>query len=164
MPYDYCCTSWFANISQKHKKKLQTTQNKIARFIMNFSARDHIGQAELNLLAFLNIKDRVKQLRLNHVFNIYHSQGASYLNQNFTRSSNIHSHRTRFSSANFSVPRADGITSTSFFYNAIRDWNALPLNIKDIPSKLSFKWSVKQHLADVTLDQELSDFDLVHKF
>ena len=155
---DYCCASWFANISQKHKKKLQTSQNKIVRFILEFSPRDHIGQAELNLLSFLNINARVTQLRLNHVFKIFHSQGAKYLHQNFTRSSSIHSHKTRSSNSNFFVPRVDGIASSSFYYNAIQDWNTLPANIKDIPSKFVFKKCVKTHLADAAMKQELSDF------
>ncbi len=155
---DYCSTSWFSNTSKKYKQKLQVTQNKIIRFILNLSSRDHIGQSELDLLKFLNINDRVRQLRLNHVFNIFHSQGASYLSQNFTRSSNIHSHRTRSSSLNFFVPSVKGVASTTFYYNAIQDWNTLPPNIKGIPTKQAFKQSVKNYLASATLNQEMSEF------
>ena len=156
---DYCCTSWYSSITQKHKYKLQIVQNKIARYILNFSPRDHIGQSELNLLNLLKFKDRVTQLRLNHVFNIYHNQGASYLGQNFTRTSKAHSHVTRSSSnCNFFIPRAKGIASSTFCYNAILDWNMLPSSTKNLPTKYAFKKSVKQHLANKSLNQEMSEF------
>ena len=109
---DYCCTSWYSGIARVYQHKLQITQNKIARYILRLSSRDHIGQPELNLLKLLKFKDRVKQLRLNHVFNIYNAHGAAYLSQNFTRSSNVHSHRTRSSNYNYIVPRVTGIAST----------------------------------------------------
>jgi hypothetical protein len=155
---DYCCTSWYSGITQKYKQKLQIAQNKIARYILKLSSRDHIGQTELNLLNLLKFNDRVKQLRLNHVFNILNSQGAAYLSQNFNKSSNVHSHRTRSSNTNFIVPRVKGIASSTFYYNAILDWNALPPNTKGLPTKYAFKRSVKQHLASNSLNQEMAVF------
>ncbi|XP_072047123.1 uncharacterized protein [Amphiura filiformis] len=153
---DYCCTSWYSGLTQNHKNKLQITQNKVARYILKLSPRDHIGQHELNLVNLLKICDRVKQLRLNH--NIYHCQGALYLNQNFTRTSSAHSYGTRSSESNFIVPRVKGIASNTFYYKAILDWNDLPSNIKGLPTKSAFKQSVKQHLASNSLSQEMSDF------
>ena len=155
---DYCCTSWYSGLNQKYKHKLQTAQNKIARYILSLSCRDHIGQTELNLLKLLKFNDRVKQLRLNHVYNIFNAQGATYLRQNFTRSSEAHSHRTRSSDSGFIVPRVAGIASTTFYYNAILDWNALPPRIKGLPTKLAFKQNVKQHLANSSLNKEMAAF------
>ena len=155
---DYCCTSWYSGIARVYQHKLQITQNKIARYILRLSSRDHIGQPELNLLKLLKFKDRVKQLRLNHVFNIYNALGAAYLSHNFTRSSSAHSHRTRSSNYNYIVPRVTGIASSTFFYNATLDWNALPPRIQVLPTKYAFKQNVKQHLATMSLNQEKSDF------
>jgi len=155
---DYCCTSWYSGITQKHQKDLQIAQNKIARYILSLSSRGHIGQYELNLLNLLKFNDRVKQLRLNHVFNIFNNQGAAYLGQNFTRSINIHSHRTRSSEFNFIVPRVKGKAASTFYYNAILDLNALPPNIKGLPIKSVFKQRVKQHLASSSLSEEQSNF------
>ena len=155
---DYCCNAWFPDISSKAKDKLQITQNKIIRFILNLPPRAHIDQEVRNSVKLLSTRDRVKQLRLNHVFNIFNGIAPSYLNDNFTRSSNIHSHRTRSSNYNYLVPRVKGIASNTFFYNAIRDWNDLPPHIQILSNKGSFKREVKKHLGEGALRQELSDY------
>ena len=142
----------------KSKHKLQVAQNKIVRFILNMSSRDHISQSKLNLINLLNIKDRVCQLRLTHAFNIFNSLGPSYLSQNFTKVSDVHAHRTRSSNLNFIVPSVKGIASNTFYYNATRDWNGLPQSIKGISSKVTFKQRVKKHLADQALKQESAEF------
>ena len=78
---DYCCTSWFAGLNKSYQHKLQILQNKMVRFILDLNPREHIGQVHLDSIKFLNIHDRVKQLRLNHDFNVYNSLGPSYLEQ-----------------------------------------------------------------------------------
>ena len=155
---DYCCSAWFAGINTRARHKLQVTQNKIVRFILNLSPRTHIDQFNRNLLRLLNTQDRAKQLRLNHVFNIFNGIGAPYLTHNFIRTTSAHSHRTRSSNFNFIVPRVKGIASKSFYYNAILDWNALPPQIQTIRRKIEFKKAVKKHLADCALKQESEDF------
>ena len=45
-------------------------QNKIMRFILNLKSRASIRNKELSKAGFLNVKDRVKQLKMNHVFKI----------------------------------------------------------------------------------------------
>ena len=59
----------------------------------------------LNLLNFWILITGPVQLRLNHMFNIFHSLGPSYFNQFFTKISVIHSHATWPSSFNFHIPR-----------------------------------------------------------
>ena len=51
-------------------EKLQIMQNKIIRFILNLTRRDSIRDKELSKAEFLNVTDRVKKLKINHVFNI----------------------------------------------------------------------------------------------
>ena len=54
----YDSTSLYYGLNQKYKHTLQTAQNKIARYILSLSSRDHIGhvgQTELNLLKFSEI-------------------------------------------------------------------------------------------------------------
>ena len=155
---DYCCTSWFSGLNLGQQRKLQIFQNKMVRFILNLSPREHIGQVHLNSIKFLRIHDRVKQLRLSHVFNIFHSSGPSYLQRFFTKVSDSHSHRTRSSSFNFHVPRVTGLASHSFFYQSTLDWNSLPNTIKSISDKNSFKSQVKTHLSTTSMNQELAEF------
>ena len=66
--FDYCCSLWYFNLSTKLKRKLQTTQNIIVRFISGLPPRSHIGQLELDKIKYLNVEDRMNQLCL---YNIY---------------------------------------------------------------------------------------------
>ena len=75
---DYCCTSWFQGLSKHHQQKLQIFQNKMIRYIMHLGPRDHVGQDEFDSVKLLDTKNRSRQLRLNHMFNIFHSLGPSY--------------------------------------------------------------------------------------
>ena len=69
--FDYCCSSWFSSLSTKLKNKLQVMQNKMVRFILKLGPRSHIGDEELKTVGMLRVEDRVRQLKLNHVFKIY---------------------------------------------------------------------------------------------
>ena len=103
---DYCSTTWYPTLSSKLKNKLQTTQNKIVRYILNFNHREHVGQTRLDSLKFLNVSDRVEQLRLNHVFKIRQGLSPVYLSEGFIQLSNSHRFQTRSSTANFFVHRS----------------------------------------------------------
>ncbi len=144
---DYCCSSWFSGLTQKLKSKLQVIQNKMVRFILDLGPMTHIGQRELDQVGFLNIHDRVKQLKLGHVHNISQGKCPPYLRTGFTYISEHHLHGTRDSLHNFVVPRVNGPGSKTFFYTAIKDWNMLPNQIKSIKNKPSFKKQVKKHLS-----------------
>ena len=70
---DYVSSSWYSGLSKCFKQKLQICQNKIVRFMCGFSPRHTVNYTILSSLNMLNVEDRVKQLRLNHVFNIIFS-------------------------------------------------------------------------------------------
>ncbi len=133
-----------AAITQKSKSKLQVIQNKIARFIKNDPPRTHIGPEELQHVKMLNVDSRVKQLRLNHAFNIYHGKAPSYMCENFTKCTEQHDYSTRNSKFNFVVPKTNA--HNTFFFKAIKDWNSLPTYIKEVGKKDTFKGLVKSHL------------------
>lgn len=128
------------------KNKLQVVQNKIVRFILQLHPRKSVTYIEFEKLGFLNISNRVKQLRLNHVFNIFNNICPNYLHTNFVRKET--SLNTRSSSKNFYIPGIKGCESTTFFYNGIRDWNSLPEIIKSCSKKYNFKAQVKKFMMD----------------
>ena len=39
---DYACSSWFSGLTKKYKSRLQCTQNKVIRFLINAPVRTHI--------------------------------------------------------------------------------------------------------------------------
>ena len=144
--YDYSCSSWYPGINKGLKDKLQITQNKITRFILNYDSRAHVGHKELAKAGFLNVSDRVKQLKLGHVFKIKNKTSPYYLSTNFQRLNEIENRPvTRGTANNFFRPR---ICTDTFTYSAIREWNELPSKIKDIKSEKAFKDTLKKHLLD----------------
>ena len=66
--FDYACSSWFPGINTTLMKKLQIMQNKIIRFILNMKCRDSIRNKELLKAGYLDVSNRVKQMKMNHVF------------------------------------------------------------------------------------------------
>jgi hypothetical protein len=156
--FDYAASSWYCGITQDLKNKLQVCQNKIVRFIKNWEPRAHIGTKELSSVGLLNVDNRVVFLRLNHVFKNNNNSNAPYMSDHFSKISDSHNHNTRRSSHNFVLPRVKGKGSSTFYYNAIKDWNALPDNIKTINSISVFKSSVKKFLKAKALTDETSQF------
>ena len=123
-------------------------QNKVARFELDLDSRTHIGQLELDSLRLLNIQDRVRQLKLNHAFKIYHKISPGYLSGSFKRTSEVHHYNTIDSQFNFVIPRVRGqYGSNTFQFTTVREWNSLPGCIKSIDSLSSFKKEVKTHIA-----------------
>ena len=53
-------------------KKLQVVQNKVVRFVLGLELRSRINCDILEKVNMLSVTDRVRQLRINHVFNIFH--------------------------------------------------------------------------------------------
>ena len=105
----------------------------------------------------LKVEDRVKQLKLNHVHNIFNNVGPSYLTTNFHRM-NERSVRTRRSEFNYCIPEVQGIAAHSFFYTSIKEWNSLPGNIQCTEATTRFKSAVKRHLVECERKVESSDF------
>ena len=113
---DYFCLSWYAGLN----KTLKKNKTKLFDLLKNLGPRSYIGYSELDSLGFLNVENRVKQLRLNHVFNIFNGTCLSYLSEHFRKVSDFHMYSTRGSSENFVIPRVSGYASTTFFFNGIK--------------------------------------------
>lgn len=146
--FDYSISSWYGGISKLLVQKLQRTQNKVIRFILNKDSRYHINQSDFKSVGLLDIHSRAIQLRLNHVFNIFHETCPDYMQENFNRISNLHQYNTRGSEYNFQVPKTNTISSSTFYHHSIRDWSNLPNTIKSITQKNRFKKAVKSHLMN----------------
>ena len=146
--FDYSCSSWFSGLTKMWKSKLQTCQNKIVRFILNYDCRDHIGPEELEKVGWLDIQHHVVQLKLNHVHNIFNGKGPKYLMSNFTKIQEVHSFYTRSSIGNFHIPKVNGISHKTFHYSSINMWNKLPNCIKCTVNKTEFKHKVKDFLVN----------------
>ena len=142
---DYACTSWYSGLNKISKQKLQILQNKMVRFILDMGPREHVGYDQFSSLHCLDIEHRVQQLKLSHVFKVYHGNSPSYLNNNFVKVSDVHSYHTRSSSYNFHKPQVSGCAKDTF-YSGIDLWNNLPNSIKSVTSKQLFRSTVQDFL------------------
>ena len=146
---DYASVSYYFGLGKNLKHKLQVIQNKMVRYIFNMGPRDHVGNAELKKAGFLNSTDRVTQLGMNITHNIFYNKCPYYLKTVFVKTRDVHSHDTRGSNYNFRVPKINTVTAGTFYYNAIKQWNSLPDDLRSVEDKVQFKKSLKTHLKIV---------------
>ena len=147
--FDYSCSSWYNGVSARLKQRLQTCQNKVVRFILDYHPRTSLTDQDFTAVGILRVEDRVKQLSLNHVHKIFHNKCPSYLQDNFQKVSSIHDYGTRSRSNNFYVQKVSNkMESETFYHNSTKTWNALPSRIKEETSHNTFKTEVKRYLLD----------------
>ena len=147
--FDYACSIWYHGLTQLLKTKLQTTQNKLMRFVLDLGPRSHIGPEHFKSLKWLPVSKRVDQITLTHVFKIRNGLAPDYMKDHFTSQDTIHSYNTRLSHKGaFAVPKVKGFGSKSFFCSGISLWNRLPANITQNQKVSVFKSSVKEFLLD----------------
>ena len=88
--FDYGCTFWFSALSCKLKSKLQTTQNKLIRFVMGKHNRSHVGTTEFKEINWLPVEHRVAQIKLNFVYRTVNGSAPDYLQNDFNHVSRVH--------------------------------------------------------------------------
>ena len=89
-------------------------QNKVARFILNLRRRDSGRNKELRKVDVLSVPDRVKQLKMNHVFKMKKETCPPYILSNFNRlNANSNRMTTRASAMDFFVLRIHGQRSNT---------------------------------------------------
>ena len=76
------------------------------------------------------------------------------MKENFKRVNEQHTYTTRSSQHNFVVPKIKGVKCSTFFYNAIKDWNDLPSRIKTADNLAQLKQLVKIYLTDKCNENE----------
>ena len=147
--FDYACCVWYYSINNVLKNKLQTTQNKLIRFILDLDSRVHISPEHFKLLNWLPVHSRVEHLTLCHVFKIRNNLSPLYMSDHFISQDTVHSYGTRLNSKGaFVIPRVKSFGSRSFCFNGCKFWNSLPVNFNNIKSLGSFKAELKQHLIN----------------
>ena len=146
--FDYASSSWYSGLSQKTKLRLQTTQNKMVRFILNLGPRDHVDQQQRSTFNYLSVENRVKFLKLCHVYKICNNTCAKYMHEHFCKVSNVHRYNTRGSANNnYQVPKIKSHADSSFYFSAIKEWNNLPKHLKHVSNIAGFKSAIHGYLS-----------------
>ena len=144
--FDYACSFWFHGLTKFWKDKLQVTQNKLVRFVLDLDYRSHIDNKHFISLDWLPVSKRVEQITLCHVFKIKNDLCPDYMSQHFVTQNSVHSYRTRSSqNGSFVPPKVKGFGIKSFSYLGCKLWNLLPPKIRDVPCLTKFKRAVKDH-------------------
>jgi len=61
------------------KSKIQTTQNRLIRFVLDLQRRAHISKEHFELLNWLPVNSRVDHLTLYHVFKMKSGLSPQYM-------------------------------------------------------------------------------------
>lgn len=133
--FDYACMSWFTNLPQILKNKLQTSQNKLVRLILKLQPLTHLTPAHFSRLKWLTEEDRVNYIQLCMVHGIIENEVPKYLRNYFPRIPNTHSYSTRTSATDLVLFRFRSCMGP-FLYSATVLWNGLPTNMKTVLESL----------------------------
>ena len=162
--FDYSCSFWYPGLTQFLKNRLQTTQNKLVRFVLSMDNRSHVGEEQFVYLNWLPVSKRVDQIMLGHVHKIRYGLAPDYMGEHFIPLKTVHSRNTRSNifvtnncpsvvndfqfndTGKFAKPRVKGFGEKSFVSRGVLLWNDLPQSLRDIPKSSNFKTSVKKHM------------------
>ena len=81
--FDYACSAWYPNLTQKLKKKLQVMQNKCIRFCLQLDKMSTISHKEFKDLNWLQVINRFEQCVISIVFKFINGNCPYYLNEVF---------------------------------------------------------------------------------
>ena len=81
--FDYACSAWYPNLTQKLKNRIQTSQNKCIRFCLQLDKMTHISHKEFETLNWLPITKRFNQCINSIVFKYVNDQCLNCLNEVF---------------------------------------------------------------------------------
>ncbi len=96
--------------------------------MLDLGIRTRITEEHMKDLNMLRIPNRVKQLRLNTAHKTFYNKAPSF------KKTRKRTQLTRHSEWNFTVPNVKGVEKNSFYFNAIKDWNSLPEQLKTCES------------------------------
>jgi len=142
---DYC-NGLLSSLPKSHVNRLQRLQNWAARLVFEVG-RSHSAQPFINSLHWLPIQQRIIFKLLLYVFKSLHHQAPNYLSNCwtlYTPSRNLRSSNDNLR-LNYPVTRIQAGDRT-FTVAASKEWNNLPLSIRQSASIDTFKKALNTHL------------------
>ena len=143
--FDYACSAWYPNFTQKLKKKLQAMQNKYIRFCIQLDKMSAISHKEFKDLNWLPVITRFEKCVISIVFKFINGNCPYYLNEvfKFAPKGNI-SLRNNFVKLKRPFRNIDtGQKALSFIDPSF--WNQIPETLKKTDNLNTFKHNLKKH-------------------
>ena len=153
--YDYCSSFWYDSLTKHTKTKLQTSQNKLTRFVLNLKPRTHLTVDHFKQVGWLPVQNRIDQLKLCSIFRILTSLAPDYFKDFFQLTSSTRFYNTRSNHFSFDIPHHHSYGQHSFRVSGAKLWNKLPIMLRNTNSSLAkFKKTLKLHYFDKLQLQE----------
>ena len=156
--FDYACSAWYPNLTQKLSKKLQTTQNKCIRFCLQLGNRSHIGAREFKQIDWLPVKERFNQCVCSTVFKFVNKTCPVYMKEMFSTFDQDNS--TRISALKLRQPcrkTAKGQGGLSYLGPFI--WNNIDKKCKLNTNLNTFKHEVKKTFFNLLIKKEADIYE-----
>ena len=113
--FDCACPTWYTNLSEEMKKKIQIMQNKRIRFCLKLDKMYHISGKECRLINWLPTSKRVDQCADTITYNSINNTCPYYLNEIYEFLPHC---------------RTDTKRKSNCFYWSLSKWISLPDSIK----------------------------------
>ena len=159
--YDYACARWFSRISILAKKRLQTVQNKVIRFVLRIPPRTHIGCSEFSRVNILPVKYRADQIKLKPMFNIVLGSAPEYLKHRYPIKITYQEAPTMIPDQEIylvSCQVSKVLILSGFFYSVSKLWNFISLNMHYITNIHLFNKNFKAYLGEKLLVVDQDDY------
>ena len=137
--------SWYPNLNEKKKKKIQIMQNKCIGFCLKLGKMHHISQEEFRLINCLLASKRVYQCINTIIYNFVNNTCLYYLNEIFE----LPPHCRIDTGKDFSKLKNSfcitNIGQKIISYIGLSIWNSLSVSIKKANHLNTFKHKLKKH-------------------
>ena len=144
-PYFKFCSLVWDSIGDTLSKKLQTLQNRAARIItgLPYSVR---SARILELLGWSSLAEMRMQHKAIMMYKIVHGLAPPYMTDMFREQLGPKVYYIRNSKLNLDIPAARTfLFKNSFAFTGASIWNALPDDLKQLPSACAFKKKIKTY-------------------
>ena len=143
--FDYACSAWYPNLTQKLKKKLQVMQNKCIRFCLQLDKMSTISHKEFKDLNWLPAFNRFEQCVVSILFKFINGNWPHYLNEvfEFVPEGNI-SLRNTFLTPKRPIQNTNISQKTLSFIGPLF-WNQIPETLMKTDNLNTFKYSLQRH-------------------
>ena len=142
--FDYGHNFYYRGLYKDIKVKFQTAQNKMIRFILDYSSRQHLYVKDFVRAGYLSVEKTYDYLSVNLMYKIFYGFAPSYLCK-FQRVDNVHSYGTRGSVMSYVLPEIKTQGKKTFMYNGAKLWNSLPVSLRSVDCNDNFKKKCKQY-------------------
>ncbi len=144
--FEYCASLlYLCNFNEFDK--LQKLQNRALRIILRCRARTSI-KSMLDKLNLLSVKQRTVMLTMTFIFKIKNKLLPNYLQHFISYVGHHHQHQLR-NINNFRLPFVSrSSTQNSLFYKGLKQFNELPMQIKNTANLNEFKKLIKVHIEE----------------